>query len=170
MRRLNNAPAEGQTDSIGGVSSPVNPARRSDKKGASVKHKTPAWKVLVTVVIIILSFALVVCTLACTLAPTETSKLVEDFSENPGKALLQFFSSIFFKADTDTEGEPAIDGADRKSDKVYNFLVAGLNADLGNNTDTIMLVQYDVGAEAVNVVQIPRDTYIDAGYNFNKIN
>lgn len=33
-----------------------------------------------------------------------------------------------------------------------------------------MLANYDVANQMINVVQIPRDTYINAGYNFHKIN
>lgn len=126
------------------------------------KPRTPAWKVLVTVLILVLSVVLVLGALAYAFIP--------GFFENPVKAI-----GSLFKPDPAPEspwsadGAPIIEGAER-TDAVYNFLVVGLNADLGNNTDTIMLVQYKVGEGTVNVVQIPRDTYIDAGYNFHKIN
>lgn len=68
----------------------------------------------------------------------------------------------------DDTGLPVLEG-DRR-EKVFNFLVIGLNDDTGNNTDTMMLVNYDVAAGNINVVQIPRDTYIDWTYNFRKIN
>lgn len=56
--------------------------------------------------------------------------------------------------------------------KCYNFLLVA--SDQGNgNTDTIMVVQYDVPAQTVHMVSIPRDTLVDRtvrGYSYHKIN
>ncbi|MBQ8697178.1 MAG: LCP family protein [Clostridia bacterium] len=134
------------------VSRPVAPPPRP---------RTPAWKVLVTVLILVLSVVLVLGALAYAFIP--------GFFENPVKAIGALFKpEIDGGSSWSADGAPIID-ADR-DDAVYNFLIVGLNADLGNNTDTIMLVQYNVSDGRINVVQVPRDTYIDAGYNFHKIN
>jgi LCP family protein required for cell wall assembly len=94
---------------------------------------------------------------------------IPGFFENPVKAIGALLKpDVSGNSNWSAGGAPIID-ADR-DDEIFNFLVVGLNADLGNNTDTIMLVQYNVKAEEINVVQVPRDTYIDAGYNFHKIN
>lgn len=125
------------------------------------KPRTPAWKVLVTVLILVLSVVLVLGALAYAFIP--------GFFENPIKAIGALFKpEVSGESNWSSGGAPIIEGD--RDEGTFNFLVVGLNADLGNNTDTIMLVQYDVGEEQINVVQIPRDTYIDAGYNFHKIN
>ena len=139
---------------------------RTLRNGASAvepvrKPGTPAWKVLVTVLILVLSVVLVLGALAYAFIP--------GFFENPIKAIGALFKpDVSGESSWSDDGGPIIDGD--RNQGIYNFLVVGLNADLGNNTDTIMLVQYNVGSEQINVVQIPRDTYIDAGYNFRKIN
>lgn len=53
-----------------------------------------------------------------------------------------------------------------KKSGYYTFLIAGTDA-VSNSTDVLMLASLDVDGEAVSVLQIPRDTYIDrevAGY------
>ena len=42
----------------------------------------------------------------------------------------------------------------------YNFLIVGLDK-ISRSTDIIMIVSYDVDAGKINVVQIPRDTYLE---------
>lgn len=59
-------------------------------------------------------------------------------------------------------------------DKMVNFLVLGIDSDADdkkrhtNLTDVIMVVNYDVAAKKVNVLQIPRDTYMDDKYPTGK--
>ncbi len=54
-------------------------------------------------------------------------------------------------------------------DKVVNFLVCGIDDEegrgLGQRTDVMMVVNYDIEAGKVNVLQFPRDTFI--GFNEN---
>ena len=49
-------------------------------------------------------------------------------------------------------------------DKVVNFLVCGIDDEegrgLGQRTDVMMVVNYDIEAGKVNVLQLPRDTFI----------
>ena len=52
---------------------------------------------------------------------------------------------------------------------MYTFLVVGRDK-VGNNTDTIMVGRIDVVNKTLNVVNIPRDTLINRGYNVKKIN
>ncbi len=54
-------------------------------------------------------------------------------------------------------------------ENVYNFLVIGHDR-AAVLADVIMLVNYDVDAGEVAIMQFPRDTYIDAGSNVPKIN
>ncbi len=52
---------------------------------------------------------------------------------------------------------------------VYNFLLIGHDR-AARLADVIMLLNYDVSADRVSIMQIPRDTYINAGSNVPKIN
>jgi anionic cell wall polymer biosynthesis LytR-Cps2A-Psr (LCP) family protein len=53
---------------------------------------------------------------------------------------------------------------------VYNFLVAGIDAEGGNHTDVLLIVSYDTADGSAAVLSIPRDTYINVGRNFSKLN
>ena len=52
---------------------------------------------------------------------------------------------------------------------VYNFLVLGHDK-VALNTDVMMVVNYDVNNGAINILQIPRDTYFEHNMYPNKIN
>ncbi len=52
---------------------------------------------------------------------------------------------------------------------VYNFLVLGHDK-VALNTDVMMIVNYDVNNGAINILQIPRDTYFEHNVYPNKIN
>lgn len=61
--------------------------------------------------------------------------------------------------------------------KQMNILVVGIdhikaqeNKRAGTLTDVVMLVNYDIENEKINIVQIPRDTYIGDDYPTGKIN
>ncbi len=44
---------------------------------------------------------------------------------------------------------------------VYSFLIVGLDhPDMSRNTDVLMLCNYDTTSGSVNIMQIPRDTYV----------
>ncbi len=49
--------------------------------------------------------------------------------------------------------------ADRK-DQFYTFLLVGQDTLGGGNTDTMMLAAYDVPNQVLNVMSLPRDTYV----------
>ena len=49
----------------------------------------------------------------------------------------------------------------------YTFLLVGQDTYGGGNTDTMMLVAYDVPNQALNVMSLPRDTYVN--YNGRKV-
>ncbi len=59
-------------------------------------------------------------------------------------------------------------GFERRSG-VYNFLVLGHDK-VALNTDVMMVVNYDVNNGAINILQIPRDTYFEHNMYPNKIN
>lgn len=57
----------------------------------------------------------------------------------------------------------------RKKD-VFNFLLVGLDAKGENHTDVILLLSYDAADGSASMLSIPRDTYINVGRNFSKLN
>ena len=71
-------------------------------------------------------------------------------------------------ADSDTTERPPVPIYTPR-ENVYNFLIVGHDR-TAVLADVIMLVNYDVNAGKVAVMQFPRDTYIDAGSNVPKIN
>ena len=61
------------------------------------------------------------------------------------------------------------DGAVASADEVYTYLVAGVD-DAASNTDVLLLASYNVTADSLTVLQIPRDTYSKYEGNYGKIN
>lgn len=56
--------------------------------------------------------------------------------------------------------------ANRKK-QFYTFLIVGQDTGGGGNTDTMMLAAYDVPNQTLNVMSLPRDTYVS--YNGRKV-
>ena len=70
--------------------------------------------------------------------------------------------------------EPGIAGApayaaDRK-EGVYTFLIMGRDTGGGGNTDTLMVATYDTRQQSVNVLNIYRDTMVNAPWDIKRIN
>lgn len=57
----------------------------------------------------------------------------------------------------------------RKED-YYTFLLIGKDTGGGGNTDTLILVSYDVPNQQVNMMSIPRDTAVNVTWSVKKIN
>ncbi|MDE7243429.1 MAG: LCP family protein [Oscillospiraceae bacterium] len=57
----------------------------------------------------------------------------------------------------------------RKED-YYTFLLLGRDTGGGGNTDTIILVSYDVANQQLNMMSIPRDTAVNVSWSTKKIN
>ena len=66
-------------------------------------------------------------------------------------------------------GDQLLEGAGRK-ENYYTFLLLGKDTGGGGNTDTMILVSYDVTNQVVNAMSIPRDTMINVDWNIKKIN
>lgn len=64
---------------------------------------------------------------------------------------------------------PSISDRNPRREEVYNFLVLGIDR-AANLSDVIMIVSYDVKNADINVLALPRDTYINVGANYNKLN
>ena len=70
--------------------------------------------------------------------------------------------------DLDGDGEP--DVASGRKEDVFTFLLLGKDTGGGGNTDTMILVTYDVPNGTVDCVNIPRDTMINVSWKIKKIN
>ncbi|MBQ6986222.1 MAG: LCP family protein [Oscillibacter sp.] len=64
---------------------------------------------------------------------------------------------------------PRQDGV-RKSEDFYTLLILGRDTGGGGNTDTMLLVSYDVTNQKAHVMSIPRDTMINVPWDVKKIN
>ena len=58
---------------------------------------------------------------------------------------------------------------DRKED-FYTFMLVGRDTGGGGNTDTIMIVAYDVPNQQLNLMSIPRDTMVNVPWDIKRIN
>ena len=56
-----------------------------------------------------------------------------------------------------------------RRDDVYNFLVLGVDR-AANLSDVIMVVSFDVKKQNIHVLSLPRDTYINVGSVYHKLN
>lgn len=64
---------------------------------------------------------------------------------------------------------PAGDDQPTRKEECYTFLLVGMD-DGNGNTDTMMVVTYDVKNQHVGVVSVPRDTLVDVPRTIKKIN
>lgn len=64
---------------------------------------------------------------------------------------------------------PVITDSYERRDNVYNFLVLGVDR-AANLSDVIMVVSYDVEEQNIHVLSLPRDTYINVGSSYHKLN
>ncbi|NCA68351.1 MAG: LytR family transcriptional regulator, partial [Clostridia bacterium] len=77
-----------------------------------------------------------------------------------------------FSSDNEDAAPPVTSAGDpnelRKKD-FYTFLVMGRD-NVGLNTDIIILLSFDISSGAINILQIPRDTYMEVDSSPFKIN
>jgi len=64
---------------------------------------------------------------------------------------------------------PVVDDGYARREDVYNFLVLGVDR-AANLSDVIMVVSYDVKNGEIHVLSLPRDTYINVGASYHKLN
>lgn len=74
---------------------------------------------------------------------------------------------LFEEIDDSNTVHPVVSGA-RKQD-YYTFLLLGTDAG-SSNTDTLMVVGYDVANQKLNLMSIPRDTMVNVSWDIKKIN
>ena len=63
---------------------------------------------------------------------------------------------------------PRLSG-DRK-EEFYTFLLVGRDTGGGGNTDTLMVMAYDIPNQTLNVMSIPRDTMVNVPWDIKRIN
>ena len=89
---------------------------------------------------------------------------VEPAERTEGEVLAPPEEDVF---DESTTEQPLLSGA--RKENYYTFLLFGTDKE-GTNTDTIMVVSYDVGNQKLNLMSIPRDTMVNVGWDIKKIN
>ena len=83
---------------------------------------------------------------------------------------------IFVPSGDGADGNDVVQGAapvitdhyTRRKD-VYNFLVLGVDR-AANLSDVIMVISYDISKQTIDVLSLPRDTYINVGSTYHKLN
>ena len=71
-------------------------------------------------------------------------------------------------ASTEETPRPAAGGGGRR-EKVYTLILAGLD-EVSGNTDTIVVARLDAQTRRIDLVSIPRDTYVNLPWDVRKIN
>ena len=61
------------------------------------------------------------------------------------------------------------EGAAERRKNVYTLILAGMD-EISGNTDTIVIVRLDAEARRIDLVNVPRDTYINRAWEVRKIN
>ena len=116
--------------------------------------------VLITVIAFVLSLALLTGICAIVFRPSISS-------DPPFVGTLPTVNGT-----TGSEEVPAVTPEYTRKDGYYTFLVCGMD-NVSKNTDVMMLVSLDTKNGEVNILQIPRDTFINrdtSGYRVTRIN
>lgn len=72
--------------------------------------------------------------------------------------------------ETENSGEaPGQISGDRKDD-FWTFLLVGQDTFGGGNTDTMMLVSYDIPNQKLSVLSLPRDTMVNVSWDIKRLN
>ncbi|MCQ2431432.1 MAG: LCP family protein [Clostridia bacterium] len=139
---------------------------------ASKKKQKRALILLLTAVGILLIMAGLFAAFWNLYRPTLDPDLPFTPENTPGDELLTDENGALITGQIDPDWEddlPLIaDSYERRKD-VYNFLILGVDR-MANLSDVIMVVSYDVSGQKLNVLQLPRDTYINVGSNYHKLN
>ena len=95
-------------------------------------------------------------------------------------ALVIAYNALFHRPDPGGEtlgpGEEELTGTqpkvsgERKTEDFYTFLLMGRDTGGGGNTDTMMLISYNVTDQELNVMSLPRDTMVNVPWDIKKLN
>lgn len=137
---------------------------QEDKPGTQTprkaKKKTSGGKKAVIVICVILAVLLVVAAVAAVFIKTYIKA-----PKIPNKTRTE----IDADQQEPHEQDVSIDGIEERAEGCYTFLLFGTDKG-GGNTDTIMVVKYDVTNQQINVMSIPRDTCVNVSAGLKKIN
>ena len=64
---------------------------------------------------------------------------------------------------------PVLSDTYARRDDVYNFLILGVDR-AANLSDVIMICSFDIKKQNIHVLSLPRDTYINVGSSYHKLN
>lgn len=87
----------------------------------------------------------------------------------PAEAALPAFGAEEGRAVTALRAENDGDPAAKRRKNVYTLILAGLD-EVSGNTDTILLGRVDAATHRMDLVSIPRDTYVNRSWEVRKIN
>ncbi len=139
----------------------------SMKKKKRMYAPTRSQQLAVILVVCVFVIAVLAAAVVCLYKPVVPDVIPFDTgTETDGQNTGQFTPP---HSDTDpTDTQPPIPIYTPR-ENVYNFLVVGHDR-AAKLADVIMLINYDVNNGKVAIMQIPRDTYINAGSNVPQIN
>lgn len=140
-----------------------------------VRKRRHQRHLLISVITVFATLLVIICGLTaylCLYEPTIddepppfwTDEGEDTFAQNSGDAL----QTDVLPTDTDLQAPVITDSYARRED-VYNFLVLGVDR-AANLSDVIMVVSYDVAEQNLHVLSLPRDTYINVGSSYHKLN
>ncbi len=152
------------------------PIEEPTEKKKPKKALLIAAGILLTLVIVLgVAFVLMSPTIDMGANPFENSDIMHPF----GKKSAYSFETVYryfrepnfgtiytledFYANGNLKGSAGIE-RDKNS---YNVLVVGKDR-VGSNTDVIMVVNFNASTQEINVLQIPRDTYVEDPINVNQ--
>lgn len=153
-----------------------------DKKSGAFMHgrRVATWKiVLASVIVLLVALVATLCIFIQTYVPNVDSNphfadmdYDKDFSltyregmykYNMSRALESFGESVKQRLRKITAEEM------KREEGVYNFLLLGHDK-VALNTDVIMIANFDTNDGSINIMQLPRDTYIEYDGYSHKIN
>ncbi len=139
-----------------------------------VRKRRRQRHLLISVVTVFATLLLIIGSLTaylCLYEPTvddEPPAFWTDDSPGDGAQSGDLPPSVDMPNDTDLQAPIITDSYERRED-VYNFLVLGVDR-AANLSDVIMVVSYDIKQQNIHVLSLPRDTYINVGSSYHKLN
>lgn len=140
-----------------------------------VRKRRRQRHLLISVITVFATLLLIICGLTaylCLYEPTIDDE-PPSFWTDGGEGTVTPNSGDVLQSDvlpTDTELQaPTITDSYARRENVYNFLVLGVDR-AANLSDVIMVVSYDVAEQNLHVLSLPRDTYINVGSSYHKLN
>ena len=128
--------------------------------------------ILLLAIVLGVAFILMSPTIDTTANPFQNSDIMHAFGKKSAytyETLYRYFrepnfGTIYTLADFFADG--SLKGAEEieRDKNSYNVLVVGKDR-VGSNTDVIMVVNFNSSTQKINVLQIPRDTYVEDPIN-----